>query len=166
MPAPTISFDYNGSPVVINNINPQIEKIPVLIGPTTLFNYQWAVNFTTAAGETRDLIIRIYTDTLAAINYDSSNQGALTDSVDIALSNSLSATMRGQYGEIYQALPAFFWRISSLTSSDCNGNFEGDLIANRATPTINPNLPIFTPPAPAVTISITNGVFTNLPYEA
>lgn len=162
--ATSISFDYNGTPVTINTPISTLawRRTPVYVGPTTLFNYILGVSFNDG---TKDLTLelRIYTDTPALITYELANQAGMTDSVDIALSNSGYIRSK-KNNEIYNSDSNGQIVLTAISSvPDCDGTFTADLVLYRDTPIINNTLPILTDPTIIDTISITNGVFNNIP---
>ncbi len=162
--AASLSFDVNGTPVTINTPlgNIRWQKTPVYVGPVTLFNYIMLVSFNDGTID-RTLEMRLFTDTFQRIVYQLSNQGTLTEATDIALSNSMY--IRSYLNnDLYNSDANATIQITAVSSApSADGIFTADLVLYRATPAINATPPVLTDPTVIDTISITNGVFTDIP---
>lgn len=164
--ATSLSFDVNGTPVTINTPlgNLKWAKTPVYVGvdSDTLFNYILLISFNDGTID-RSLEIRLFDDNPQVMTYQLLNQGTLTESTQIALSHSMyMRTMLNN--EVYNSDANATVRITAINSAPAaDGDFQGDLVLYRATPVINSSSPVFTDPPVIDTISITNGVFTEIP---
>lgn len=161
-----ISFDFNGTPVVITSPPTELlfRKVPVYVGPTTLFNYYLGVAFD-VSHVAYYIIFRLFSQTVIATTYQLSNQGSLTDYADIAVSNSMYFQIVKD-GQPYFSDATSQFDVTGVTSApEATGTFTGNAILYGSTPIINNAAPVITDPSAVDTVTITNGVFTDIPIQ-
>lgn len=163
---PTFTFDFNGTPAVVTTEDRSLIfwKVPVYPGAVVKFNYIMLVGFMVGT-DTFYLELRIFTETPSVRIYELANQGTLTDYADICQSNSFYMRMI-KNGEAYNSDATSQMDITSISSApEAAGTFAAELNCYRATPGIANSEPILSEPAIFDTISITNGVFANIPIQ-